>query len=660
MQRGKPSIVILGVCGLLVALLAACPNPISSSKGGVLAISINNNINARTLLPAIDMIAASFTVSGTGPGGATFSQTTSGAPVTLDGLAFGAWSVTVNALNAAGTLIGSGQATVTVHTGQTAAVSITVVPLIGNGTLELTVTWTGSQVENASILATLTPPVGPSTALSFSVTSGQATYSSTTIPAGYQTLTVQLLDSGIPVMGAVEVVRIVAGQTTTGAYTFANVNQPGGSVQVNITPEMADPIPLSISGVPATVTVGGSMTATASVSDGTANVTYVWYLNGVSVGMGPSYSLPGKVTAGWYRLDVTAYAAGGTRAGSATASFQVTQANGSFLYVANQDSNAVSGYTIGLNGLIASLSAASFVAGDSPNAIAVTPNGFYLYVTNANSNTVSAYAIASDGLLTPLSVPTVTTGYDPMGIAVHPNGSFLYVTNTNSNSVSSYAIGSGGLLTLVSETSSLGTYPHGIAVTPNGSFLYVANSGSNPAVAGSETISAYDLGSGGLLTPLSTPTFAASGVPYAITVTPNGSFLYVTSYAAATVSAYAIGSGGLLTPLSIPTYATGGTPVAMTVTPNGSFLYIVGQTTDTVSAYAIGSDGHLAPLSTPTFATGMQTTGITVTPSGSFLYVTNFGSNTISAYAIRVNGILTPLSYPAFATGAEPVGVVAR
>src|SRR5208283_2701136 len=142
--------------------------------------------------------------------------------------------------------------------------------------------WTGSLVENASILASLTPPVGPSTPLSFSVSGSTATYSSTTIPAGYQTLTVQLLDSGIPVMGAVEVVRIVAGQTTSGTYAFTNVNQPGGALQVNITPAMAEPIPVSISGVPATVSVGGSMTATATVSDGTANPTYVWYLNGVS------------------------------------------------------------------------------------------------------------------------------------------------------------------------------------------------------------------------------------------------------------------------------------------------------------------------------------------------------------------------------------------
>jgi hypothetical protein len=310
---------------VIVIILASCPNPNISDKGNSLTISINNAVNARTLLPPLDMNAASFTVNGTGPGGASFSQTTSGGPVTVTGLAFGSWSVTVNALNSAGTIIGSGQATVTVHTGQTTAVAISVVPLAGNGTLDISVTWTTSQVEFPSIQASLMPPSGTATPLSFSLTGNQATFSSTTIPAGYQTLTVRLLDNGIAVMGAVEVVRIVAGQTTTGSYAFTNVNQPGGSVVVNITPAMADPIPVSISGVPSTITAGTSVTATASVSDGTGNLTYVWYLNGVSQTTGSSsYTFGSALAAGYYRLDVTAYTADGTRAGSTTASFQVT------------------------------------------------------------------------------------------------------------------------------------------------------------------------------------------------------------------------------------------------------------------------------------------------------------------------------------------------
>ena len=471
-------LAVFGLAALSVLLLlTSCPNPIgsSNSRGGSLSIEFTNNINARTLLPPIDMSAVSFTVSGTGPGGAGFSQTTSGGSVTVSDLAFGSWSVTVNALNAGGTIIGSGQAAVTVHTGKTTTVAISVVPLAGNGTLNLSVTWTGSQVENPSIQATLTPPSGPATPLSFSVSGNQANFSSTTIPAGYQTLTLQLLDNNIPVMGAVEVARIVAVQTTTGTYAFTNVNQPGGSVIVNITPAMANPIPVSISGVGSTITAGTSITATASVGDGTTGVVYVWYLNGVSQATGSRYTFGSSLAAGYYRLDVTAYTADGTRAGSGTASFQVTAANGSagrYLYVANTNSSTVSGYTIGSSGLLTPLSTPRFATGASPFTIAATPNGSFLYVASAG-NTVSAFAIGSGGLLTLLGTTTFAPGGLPYRIAVTPDGSFLYVTNPGDNTVSAFAIGSSGLLTPLSTPAvAAGAWPYGIAVAPDGRFLY--------------------------------------------------------------------------------------------------------------------------------------------------------------------------------------------
>jgi DNA-binding beta-propeller fold protein YncE len=551
------------------------------------------------------MNPVSYTVTGSGPGGATFSQTTTGAAVTVNSLAFGSWNITVNALNSDGTLIGSGQAAASVHTGQTTTVAISVVPLTGNGSLNLTVSWTASQVETPSIVASLTPPTGPATTLSFSINGSQATYSSTTIPAGYQTLTVQLMDNGIAVMGAVEVVRIVAGQTTSGTYAFTNVNQPGGSVQVNITPALADPIPVSISGVPATIGAGTSITATASVSDGTTGVVYVWYLNGVSVGTGASLTFGSALAAGYYRLDVTAYTS--TRAGSATASFQVTRTSGSA--------------------------------------------GRYVYVADFSSSTVLSYAIGSGGLLTPLSTRTgATGGIYLQTIAVTPNGSFLYVPNWPGNSVLAYAIGSGGLLTPLSTPTFATESAWGIAVTPNGSFLYVTSINSN-------TVSAFAIGSGGLLTPLSTPTFATGSFPDAIAITPNGSFLYVTN-GSNTVSAYAIGSSGLLAPLSTPTFAAGAFPLAIAVAPNGSFLYVLNFNDNTLSAYAVGSDGLLTPLRTPTLATGTNPWGIAASPNGSFLYVTSHGIHAVSAYAIGSDGLLTSLSTPTFDAGAAPVGIV--
>ena len=157
-----------GLVLVVAALLLGCPMPTTpapsaSGAGGSLTIQVGNHINTQTLLPPISMTPVSYTVTGSGPGGATFSQTTTGAAVTVNSLAFGSWNITVNALNSDGTLIGSGQAAASVHTGQTTTVAISVVPLTGNGTLNLTVSWTASQVEIPSILASLTPPSGSAT-----------------------------------------------------------------------------------------------------------------------------------------------------------------------------------------------------------------------------------------------------------------------------------------------------------------------------------------------------------------------------------------------------------------------------------------------------------------------------------------------------------------
>jgi len=644
-----------GLAIVFVAFLVGCPMPTTPTPGagglgGSLTIQVGNHINSQTLLPPISMTRVSYTVSGTSPGGATFPQTTTGAAVTVNSLAFGSWSIVVNAMNADGTLIGSGQATAAVHTGQTTTVAISVVPLTGNGTLNLMVSWTASQVETSSIVASLTPPAGAATPLSFSINGSQATYSSTTIPAGYQTLTVQLMDNNIAVMGAVEVVRIVEGQTTSGTYAFTNVNQPGGSVQVNITPAMADPIPVSISGVPATISAGTSITATASVSDGTTGGVYVWYLNGVSVGTGSSFTFGSALAAGYYRLDVTAYTA--TRAGSASASFQVTGVNassGGHMYVAGRGSNSISAYSIGSGGMLTPLSIPTFAAGSLPSGIAVRPGGSFLYVTNYGGNTISAYAIGADGLLTPLSVPAFAAEGGPEGIVITPNGSFLYVTNQTVSTVSAFAIGSGGLLTpLRTPTFATGAQPYAIAVSPNGSFLYVGS-----YIDG--TISAYAIGADGLLTPLSVPIFGAGGSPIDIVITPNGSFLYETNQNSNTIAAFAVGSGGLLTPSSTPSFSTGTFPAYIAVTPDGSFLYVTNFGSNTVSGYVIGSSGLLTPLSTSSYVTGPAV--IAVSPSGSFLYVSNDSGSGIFAYAIGPGGLLTPLSTPTFATGASPQAI---
>jgi 6-phosphogluconolactonase (cycloisomerase 2 family) len=139
-----------------------------------------------------------------------------------------------------------------------------------------------------------------------------------------------------------------------------------------------------------------------------------------------------------------------------------------------------------------------------------------------------------------------------------------YVANSGSNDVSAYTISSttGALTAVVGSPFAAGTTPNAVTVSPNGQFLYVANGGGN--------VSAYTIASGtGVLTAVAGSPFAAGTTPNGITVEPNGQFLYVAN-GGGNVSAYTITAGtGVLVPLGAGLgnpFSAGNTPISI-VTP---------------------------------------------------------------------------------------------
>ena len=298
----------------------------SANTPGSLSVSISEQVS-RSILPALTMVPSTYVIEGTGPNSKTFSRTiTGGTTATISDLAFGSWTVTVTAKNADGTAIGTGSGTATVVSNASASLAITVTPYAGFGTLNLGISWPAAQVQTASIISTLLPTTGVARTLPFTVDSaaGTASFSASDVATGYHTLSLKLQDNGKTVMGAVEIVRIVKDQTTTGSLSFANVNSVSGSLQVNLTADMSDPLDVTISGGTATKALNANLSLTAAVSNFADNVTYVWYVNGDASGTGTSFAVADTWTQGYYRIDVTAFSADGKRAGSATTNVQVT------------------------------------------------------------------------------------------------------------------------------------------------------------------------------------------------------------------------------------------------------------------------------------------------------------------------------------------------
>ena len=360
-QSGVLSLLIAGQCsgncfvGVLFSLifLGSCSMPGLTnaghpSTGGAIEFQVNAS-DARILVPTLDMNIATYTYTGIGPGNATFSATATATGYTASNLVEGSWSVTVNGLNAAGTVIDTGTGSVNVVTGQTATISIIVAPLVGSGTLAVTLTWPVALVSLPQINASLTSTTGVVTPLAFSApANGTSTYTGA-VKNGYYTLSIQLLDNGQLVMGSVEIARIVTGKQRPAPTTTPAINVGKGSIIVNITPAITNPIPVTVTGQVATVATGTPMNLSASVPAGNT-VTYVWYVNGASVGTGATFALntaTSPLPAGSYRIDCLAFSTNGQNGGDSTFFVNVTAATSINLqWNANAASDNVTGYKV--------------------------------------------------------------------------------------------------------------------------------------------------------------------------------------------------------------------------------------------------------------------------------------------------------------------------
>jgi 6-phosphogluconolactonase len=336
------------------------------------------------------------------------------------------------------------------------------------------------------------------------------------------------------------------------------------------------------------------------------------------------------------------------------------------VYVTNSGSNNVSGYSInGTGGTLAAIPSSPFSNVSGPSAIAVSSNGFFAYVTNSRANNVTAFRVSTEGTLilvppTPANPNPAAVDAAPGALAISSDTKHLYVANSGTDTVTAFKIEAAGALTLIPQTAGStnpvgvnGADPASMAIAESGKFLYAANSGSND-------VTAFSIGTTGLLTLLSSagantnPVSTRGTLPKGIVISPNSSFLYVANSGSNDVTALRIEANGLLT--LVPSMASkpnpvsvgGTTPNALVISQNGRFLYTANGGGN-VSLFAIGSDGLLTllPSSAGTVnpvPAGTTPVGITISQDGRFLYVANRGGR-VSAYTVvEATGALTPLT----------------
>ena len=294
---------------------------------------------------------------------------------------------------------------------------------------------------------------------------------------------------------------------------------------------------------------------------------------------------------------------------------------------------------------------ATVAVGTSPAGVAVSPDGGNLYVTNSTANTLSVINTSTNTL-----TATVPVGRGPVGVAVSPNGT-VYTTNVLDGTVSVFSGGSG-----ISQTISVpgcggcngGPGPEAVTFSSNGRYAFVAKVPPNSSRYG--TVSVIDTLNSAVITGIAVGPVGTYPQAVAYSYTNTGERLYVAntgptgSYG--TVSVIGITYNGSTSPIltSLATIRVGtlyNFPVALTLSPDGSHVYVANNTDGTVSVISTATNTVTASI-----ATGSGPEQVAVSPDGSRLYVTNGGSNTVSVINTATNTVMNTIQ-----VGSLPEGI---
>ncbi|TVR58242.1 MAG: hypothetical protein EA426_10475 [Spirochaetaceae bacterium] len=234
-----------------------------------------------------DTEIAGYRVYGFGPSGRTVEVPFSSLEVTIGDLLAGSWSFVVDAENAGGIPVLSGQAETVVESGQTTSVDITLAPIDGVGTLIVEVRWPNGTLDSEEVTATLAAYEGTGFGTPDDLTPFDMSENGETTlyryeglhEAGYYMLYTEVSDSsGTPWenAGAVRIMNALE--------TVVMIDLETGSVEITITAAPQNPLTVALSASGDLVfPEENTVTVTADVEGGTPPYTYAWFLNGALV-----------------------------------------------------------------------------------------------------------------------------------------------------------------------------------------------------------------------------------------------------------------------------------------------------------------------------------------------------------------------------------------
>lgn len=282
--------------------------------------------------------------------------------------------------------------------------------------------------------------------------------------------------------------------------------------------------------------------------------------------------------------------------------------------------------------------------GCSENHIAIA--GTFVYVTNDVSNTISGFSITpATGALTPVTVPPVPSGLEEadycMTLAATPNGKFLYVSSFDSGAINAFTIESNGALTPGPGQKLRGGAIY-MKVSPNGKFLAAI---TQEDIGSRLTMFTIDKSNGALTAVSSEPSFGGS-----LDFNCASNLLYIAAAAkTGEIAVRSVSRDGALSPFpgSPFSFNNGGYLTGIPVlSPDDLHLFATSFLSGgSVASLNIGLDGVLTSTQKNPFATfSTQPQGMATDQLGDLLFVTTsiFSPSSLYVYSInRATGALT-------------------
>jgi 6-phosphogluconolactonase (cycloisomerase 2 family) len=318
--------------------------------------------------------------------------------------------------------------------------------------------------------------------------------------------------------------------------------------------------------------------------------------------------------------EVGRFSTGGSGTAAATPDFSSgsvvlsTIGNKQFLFVPNSGSNDVSVLAVQPQGL----TVVSKVPSGGALPVSVTQHGRFIYVVNEVSGNINGYTVAPNGQLTEIHGSSRSLSGGPNSVAIQAlfnnAGTILAVTEENPDAIDIFEVDPDtGLTEGPRRNRSMGQQPFGMIFTQFDKLLITEGTQGGPIAS----MSSYDVKKNDKLRTIS----GAIETPHPFTcwvaltsanAFEDGQFAYTVNTGDSTISSYFVSSKGSLvlkqdvaaTTKSFPNFGA----LDTSVSSDGAFLYVTdaGFTSDganpfiptpgSVNVYAIAQDGSLVPI----------------------------------------------------------------